>query len=173
MRYKYVLRRLGQLPTFTAVALVTLAVGIGANAAIFSVIEGVLLKPLPYPNPDQLITVDHSAPGIGLGRTGAAPSFYFTYRDENRSFQDIGMWRSDTVSLTGLAEPEEVQSLDVTDGVLPVLGVQPALGRLFSRTDDSPGSPETVILTLRLLAGKVWRRSGRDRPPHSARSTAS
>jgi hypothetical protein len=70
---------------------------------------------------------------------------YFTYRDENRSFEDIGIYTGDSISVTGLAEPEQVKALDVTDGVIPVLGVRPLLGRSFSRKDDSPGSPETVM----------------------------
>ncbi|OLC75385.1 MAG: multidrug ABC transporter substrate-binding protein [Acidobacteria bacterium 13_1_40CM_4_65_8] len=147
MRLKQILRRLMQLPMFTGVAVITLAIGIGANTAIFSVAEGVLLKPLPFAHAEQLVAVDHAAPGVNLKSVGAAPFLYFTYRDEGRSFQDIGLWESDTVSVTGLAQPEEIKSLHVTDGFLAILGVQPALGRSFSRKDDEPGSPQTVILT--------------------------
>ena len=135
------------MPFFTGVAVLTLAIGIGANTAIFSVIEGVLLKPLPYPRSHELVALDHAAPGVNLPRTGAAPFQYFTYREEGRVFQDVGLWNTGTVSVTGLAEPEEVRTLFVTDGILPMLGVQPMLGRVFSRTDDAPGSPETVVLT--------------------------
>ncbi len=135
------------MPLFTGMAVLTLAIGIGANTAIFSVVEGVLLKPLPYPRSDELVALDHAAPGINLPRAGAAPFQYFTYREEGRVFQDVGLWGTGTVSVTGLAEPEEVRTLFVTDGVLPMLGVQPMLGRVFSRTDDAPGSPETVVLT--------------------------
>src|SRR5205823_13050805 len=85
--------------------------------------------------------------GVNLKSTGIAPFLYFTDREDGRVFQDVGMWRPDSVSVTGLAEPEEVRALLVTDGVLPILGVQPVLGRWFSRADDSPGTPETVILT--------------------------
>jgi predicted permease len=147
MRFSHIVRRLLRVPMFTTVAAVTLAIGIGANAAIFSVVHGVLLKPLPYAHSEELISVDHVAPGVGIGNVGAAPFQYFVYREEGRSFQDIGLWRSDTVSVTGRAEPEQVLSLDVTDGVLPILGVQPLLGRSFSRQDDTPGSPETAMLT--------------------------
>jgi putative ABC transport system permease protein len=147
MRFKHIVRRLMHVPMFTGIAVVTLAIGIGANAAIFSVIEGVLLKPLPYPRPEELVQIDHAAPGVNISNAGMAPFLYFTYRDETRTFQDIGMWRPDTLSLTGLAEPEQVPGLDVTDAVLPLLGVRPLLGRMFSQKDDSPGSPETVILT--------------------------
>ena len=147
MRLNQVLRRLLQLPVFTSIAVLTLAIGIGANSAIFSVIEGVLLKPLPYPHPDALVVLDHSAPGVSLKSTGAAPFLYFTYREDGRVFQDVAMWTSDTVSVTGLAEPEEVRCLVVTDGLLPMLDVKPALGRLFSKQDDLPAGADTVVLT--------------------------
>ncbi len=135
------------MPLFTAIAVLTLAIGIGANTAIFSVIQGVLLKPLPYPRSDELVALDHSAPGINLTRTGAAPFLYFTYREEGRAFQDVGLVNTGTVSVTGVGEPEEVPTLWVTDGVLPILGAQPMLGRVFSRTDAAPTTPETVMLT--------------------------
>jgi putative ABC transport system permease protein len=147
MRLRHILRRLVQLPLFTAVAVMTLAIGIGANSAIFSVVEGILLKPLPFSHPDTLVVVDHSAPGVGIASAGAAPFLYFTYRDDTRSLQDVGLWRRDTAAITGLAEPEQVVTLDVTDGVLPILGVQPMFGRSFSRQDDSPGTSETAMLT--------------------------
>src|SRR5947199_1618572 len=103
---RQVLRRLARAPMFAAVALLTLAIGIGANTAIFSVVEGVLLKPLPFAHPDELMVVDHAAPGVNMKSVGAAAFLYFTYRDETRAFKDIGMFESDTVSVTGLAEPE-------------------------------------------------------------------
>src|SRR5262249_11417222 len=123
-----------------------------ANTAIFSVIEGVLLKPLPYPRSDELVVVDHAAPGFNMVSAGAAPFLYFTYREDARAFQDIGVWQTTTASVTGLTEPEEVPTLEVTDGVLPILGVQPLAGRLFTRSDDEPGTPATVVL----MAG-YWR----------------
>src|SRR5436190_12137255 len=147
MRWNQVLRSLARMPLFTGVAVLTLAIGIGANTAIFSVIDGVLLKPLPYPRSSELVALDHAAPGVNLPHTGAAPFQYFTYREEGRVFQDVGLWTTGTVSVTGLAEPEEVRTLFVTDAVLPILGVQPMLGHVFSRTDDAPGRPETVVLT--------------------------
>jgi predicted permease len=159
MRFAHIVRRLVQLPGFTTIAVLTLAIGIGANAAIFSVIEGVLLKPLPFSQPDQLVVIDHAASGVGLPRTGAAPFLYYTYREDGRAFQDVAMWRSDTDSITGLAEPEEVPSLVVTDGLLPILGVTPALGRFFTKDEDSPKGAETVI-----LSDSYWRtRFGSDR----------
>jgi predicted permease len=147
MRLHHIVRRLLQLPVFTAVAVLTLAIGIGANSAIFSVIEGVLLKPLPYPNPDELVVLDHNAAGIGLKHAGAAPFLYFTYREDGRVFGDVAMWQTDTESVTGLAEPEEVQSIVVTERLLPMLGATPMVGRLFTTEDDSPGAEATAILT--------------------------
>ena len=147
MRFRQLLRSLARMPLFTGITVLTLALGIGANTAIFSVIEGVLLKPLPYPRSDELVTLDHAAPGVNLPSAGAAPFQYFTYREEGRVFQDVGLWGTGTVSITGRAEPEEVPTLFATDGVLPMLGVQPMLGRLFSKADDTPATPETVVLT--------------------------
>lgn len=144
---RHVLRRQWRTPLFTAITLLTIALGIGANTAIFSVINGILLKPLPYPESDRLVAVWQTAPGMNIPDLNASPATYFTYREEGHTFQDIGLWRSDSVSVTGIAEPEQVDNLTMTDGVLPILGVQPILGRWFSRKDDSPGSPETVMLT--------------------------
>lgn len=143
---KQVLRRLSRTPMFTAVTLITLAAGVGANAVVFSVIEGILLKPLPYPKSQELVIVDQTAPGINVGDMPGSPSTYFIYREQNRSFQDIGMTTGDSVSVTGVAEPEQVRAQMVTDGLLPVLGVTPAIGRGFSRQDDSAGTPKTTIL---------------------------
>jgi predicted permease len=120
---------------------------VGANTVIFSVLEGVLLKPLPYPHPEQLIGVWHTAPGIGITDLNMSPSVYMIDREQNTTFQDIGAYDADSLSVTGAGEPEQVRGLDVTDGTLPLLGVKPDLGRLFTREDDSPGSPDTVLLS--------------------------
>ena len=147
LHMKQVFRRLGRAPLFTIITLVTLAAGVGGNTIVFSVLESVLLKPLPYPRPDELIGVWLTAPGVNIQNLNLAPSNYFIYREQNRSFQDIGIYNGDSVSVTGRAEPEQVDALDVTDGTLPLLGVSPVLGRLFTHQDDSPGSPDTVILS--------------------------
>jgi putative ABC transport system permease protein len=147
MRFKYVIRRVARSPMFTLIAVATLAIGIGANTAVFSVIEGVLLKPLPFSHSEELIEVDHAAPGLDFPSVGAAPFLYFTYRDESRTFQDVGVWYSGTVSVTGIPMPEQVPAISFTAGVLPILGVHPIVGRWFSQKDDSPGSPATAILS--------------------------
>src|SRR5437773_3614129 len=150
---KQVLRRLGRAPMFTAITLITLAAGVGANTVVFSVLEGVLLKPLPYPKPDELIGVWLTAPGIQLKEFELSPSDYFIFREQNRTLQDIGLYAGDSVSVTGVAEPEQVTALRVTDGTLPLLGTLPVLGRTFTKQDDSPGAPETAMLTY-----GYWRR---------------
>jgi predicted permease len=147
MRFTHLLRALVRVPAFTGLVVITLALGIAANTAIFSVIQAVLLKPLPFHDPDQLVDVDHKAPGVNIEHAGSAAFLHFTYREEAKSFQNVGLWRPETFSVTGVGEPEEVRGLDVTDGVFPILGVQPAVGRLFSRKDDSPGGAETVVLS--------------------------
>jgi predicted permease len=144
---KYVVRGFARSPVFTAIVLLTLAIGIGANTALFSVLDGVLLKPLSYPDAERLVGVWQKAPGLGLDDLNASPSTYFTYREEALTFEDIGIWQGDSVSVTGKAEPEQVPAVDVTDGLLPLLGAKPVLGRVFSRRDDSPGTPGTVLLT--------------------------
>jgi len=144
--FSHLFRRLFRTPLFTVVAVVTLGVGIGANAALFSVVYGVVLKPLPFHQPERLAGVWHVAPGVGSASMPMGPAFYFTYRDENRVFEQFGLWDDWAASVTGAGEPERLDALAVTDGTLPALGVIPTAGRLFSRADDSPGTPETVIL---------------------------
>jgi predicted permease len=143
---RFGLRMLRKSPSFTAIAIATLAIGIGANSAIFAVIENVLLKPLPFPDSAQLLDLGHDVASIGLhGRSAAF--LYFIYREQARSFQSVGLWRGNSNNLTGLAEPEHVGSLVLTSEVLPMVGVQPLLGRLFSAADAAPGAPLTAILT--------------------------
>jgi predicted permease len=153
-------RGLRRSPAFTAVTILTFALGIGATTAVFSVVNGVLLRPLPLDEPEELVGVWHSAPGWGVG--GWMPqsaATYFTYREESRVFEDIGIWNNTQVSVTGLDQPERVTALLVTDGTLPVLGVAPTLGRTFTPQDDSPDAALTVI-----LSHGYWRlRFGGDR----------
>jgi len=144
---KQVLRRLLRAPLFTSIILITLSVGIGANAVVFGVVEGVLLKPLSYPHPEQLIGIWHSATGIGFDELNMAPFLYFTDREQSKTLQDVGMYNGDSLSITGVGQPEHVNGLDVTDGTLPMLGVKPVLGRLFTRQDDSASAPKTILLS--------------------------
>ena len=146
------LRRLGRSPLFTGVSLLTLAIGIGANTAIFTIVDGVLLKPLPYVEPERLVALWETAPGVNIPDLNMSPSLYFTYREEGRVFEDVAMWDASSYSITGLAEPEEVPTISATHRLLPVLKVAPALGRAFTKADDDPQSPRTVM-----LADGYWR----------------
>ena len=161
---RYALRMLAKAPGFTAVAILTLAIGIGANTAVFSVVNSVLLKPLNYPQPGQLVSLHQLAPGAaGLAdfESGLhlSPSMYFTYAEQNRSFQSLGVWDTSTANVTGLSEPEQVRTVDVSDGVLQTLEVPPVAGRWFSKADQIPRGAETVMLSY----GYWQRRFGGDR----------
>lgn len=144
---RYVLRSLRRAPAFTVTAVLTLGLGLGATVAVFSVVHGVLLKPLAFDEPERLVGVWHEAPGMGWDRVNQSPALHFTYREHNETFTEVGMWDNSLETVSGTGEPEEVPAMLVTDGTLPLLGVEPFLGRLFSAEDDSPGTAETVILS--------------------------
>jgi predicted permease len=149
---RYGIRSLGRSPLFTTVAVLTLTIGVGATTAIFSVVNSVLLEPLPYPQSDELVSVRHVAPGApgvvaDSGNLSPSPSMYFTYADENRSFESLGLWNAGTANVTGIAEPEEVRIIGMTNGVLQALAVPPLLGRWLAPSDQEPGAPPTVVLT--------------------------
>jgi putative ABC transport system permease protein len=156
---RHALRRMRKALAFTAAVIVTLALGIGATTATFGVIDSVLIRPLAYPQAEALVSVSHTVAGLpGLANAPCSPSMYFTYREENRIFEQFGVWSSSGATVTGVAEPELPRALFVTYGVLDAVGVKPLLGRGFSQTDDTPGSPETVMLTY----GYWQRRFGGD-----------
>src|ERR1700731_2014989 len=160
---RYGLRALRHNPMFTAVALLTIAIGIGANAAVFSVVNSVLLKPLNYPQPEELIALHQIAPGAeGLAdfATGLrlSPSMYFTYAENNRTFQSLGVWGTGTANVTGLAEPEQVRTIEISDGVLQTFAVPPIAGRWLSAADQIPRGALSVMLSY----GYWQRRFGGD-----------
>ncbi|MGE3276626.1 MAG: ADOP family duplicated permease [Vicinamibacterales bacterium] len=142
-------RSLARARSFTIIATLTLALGIGATTAMFSVVNGVLLRPLPYPDQDRLIELVHEAPAVGIDQLYACPAVYFGYRDHSRTFESVGLWDWDgsPVTVTGAGEPQSVESVQVTHEVLPMLGATPVLGRTFSLRDDEPGSAPTVLIS--------------------------
>ena len=144
---RYTLRRLCATPGFTMVSIVTLALGLGATTAIFSLINGVLLKPLPYPHAEQLVSLWMTAPGVKIEDLNMGPSVYFTMADESRAFQAVSIWTSGTTSVTGNGEPEQVSAVFASHELLPILGVKPQLGRLFAAADDDPKGARTVMLS--------------------------
>ena len=173
---RHAVRRLRKTPAFTAAVLLTLALSVGASTAIFGVIDSILISPLPYPRADDIVGISHTASGLpGLpGSLGCSPSMYFTYREENTTFQQFGVWGSGGARVTGIAEPELSRALYVTYGVLDAVGVKPLLGRWFAHEDDTPGSAETVMLTYgywqRRFAGDtsiVGRTLTIDSTPHT------
>jgi predicted permease len=161
---RYGFRTLRHNPVFTVVALLTIAIGIGANTAVFSVVNSVLLKPLLYPKPAELVALRQVAPGAaGLANFSdglrLSPSMYFTYAEHNRTFQSLGVWTTGSANVTGLAEPQQVRTVQVSDGVLQALGVPPTAGRWLSAADQIPRSRETVMLSY----GYWQRRFGGER----------
>jgi predicted permease len=161
---KLVFRRLGKSPGFAATVILTLAIGIGANTAVFSVLNSVLFKPLPYPKPNQLVAVRLIAPGAaGLADFSSglrlSPSMYFTFSEQNRTFQSFGVWIGGTANVTGLGQPHEVHIASITDGVLQTLSVPPLLGRWLLPADQNPHGQKTVVLSY----GYWQRRFGGDR----------
>ena len=131
---RHALRALPRRPAFTFAAVLTLALGIGATTAIFSVVYSVLLKPLPYPSSDQLVRIRHNAT-VTADDLGSSTSMYFTYRAENRTFAEIGMWSDGGETLTRADGTERVRSLRATHGLLQALGVQPVRGRWFTEQE--------------------------------------
>src|SRR5690348_216271 len=144
---RFAFRMLRKSPGFTTVAVLTLALGIGANTAIFSVVDGVLLKPLPYPLPEQLVSINISPLAVDPHVSNMAPEDYFIFNDQCRTFQGIGIYVSSAVNVTGIAEPEHVHALGMTHDVLSVLAIPPLFGRAFSPSDDLPGAPPVAVLT--------------------------
>lgn len=161
---KFAFRRLRKSPGFAVTVLLTLAIGIGANTAVFSVVSSVLLKPLPYPDGGQLVSLSLNAPGAaGLANfqkgLPLSASLYFTFSENNRTFQSLGIWLPQKANVTGLARPEEVKIVFVTDGVLETLGVPPFAGRELTAADQIPNGPKNVMLSH----GYWQRRFGGDR----------
>ena len=150
---RYGLRMLGKNPGFTAIAVLTLALGIGANAAIFSVVYGVLLRPLPYTEDERLVTLIQSYPQRGIDSWGLSQANFALYRDQNQVFEKIAAHTSVGFNLTGGGNPERLQASSVTVDFFDVLGVQPGWGRAFRPEEDTPGKNIVCILSYGL-----WQR---------------
>jgi predicted permease len=149
---RFAVRLLSKNPSFTSIAVLTLALGIGATTAMFSVVNGVLLSPFPFADPDRLFTIKESIPKIGpTPMTVPAPDV-LTYQRETKSFTDVAGYNESTYNLTGQGEPRKVQGARVTSNVLSVLGVAPMLGRNFTADEDQIGNERVVILSY-----QMWR----------------
>jgi predicted permease len=160
---KHIGRRLRRAPGFAVTVLLTLAIGIGANTAVFSVLNSVLLRPLPYPEPQQLVSLRLNAPGApGLAEfreeLRLSASMYLTFARHNRAFQSVGVWQAGTASITGHAEPEQVDTALITDGVLQTFNVAPVAGHWLTEADQDPRATGRVMLSY----GYWQRRFGGD-----------
>ena len=156
---RYGVRGLLKRPGFTAIALITLALGIGANTAIFSVVNAVLLRPLPFQDPEQLVIVWEDATFAGFPHNTPAPANYVDWKNQNQSFVDMAASHETSFNLTGDGEPERVSAYSVTANFFPLLGVQPLLGRSFLAEEDRPGANKVAVLSYSL-----WQsRYGADR----------
>jgi predicted permease len=169
--FLYALRAMNHNRTFAAVVVLTLALGIGASTAVFSVVDGVLLKPLPYPRAEELVSLRQLAPGAGGSGSADAlslsPSMYLTYAENNRVFQSLGVWITTSGTVTELGEPEQVSATGISGGVLETFDVPPAAGRWLGPAEqDGPERPLPSIFraysTVMLSYGYWQRRFGGD-----------
>jgi len=144
---RYALRMLRRSPVSTFIIIASLAIGIGANTAIFSVVNGVLLKPLPYPNPDRLAVLWLRSPGINIPEDWPSPGQYIDVRNENRSFQEMSISQGRSATLLGREQPERVELLLTSASLFNLLGARPLHGRLLLPEDDVPGRAPVVILS--------------------------
>ncbi|MGH9879995.1 MAG: ABC transporter permease, partial [Pyrinomonadaceae bacterium] len=156
---RYGLRGFWRQPSFTLVAVFSLALGIGANTAIFSLVNAVLLKPLQFPEPERLVMVWEDASAVGFPRSDPAPGTYNDWKAQQSVFEDMAALDPRSFNLTGEGEPEKITAYGVTANLFPLLGVPQALGRNFSGDEDKPGANKVAILSY----GLWQRRYGGDR----------
>ena len=148
----YALRSLRKSPGYAAVTILTLALGIGANTAIFSVVNGVILKPLPYPAPERLVFITSQFPNLGFDQFWVSAPEFVEFAESNRSFQQVGAYRAGAVNLGTPDQPRRVNSALVTSELMPVLGVAPIRGRQFRREDTLPEAEDVAV-----LSSELWR----------------
>ena len=156
---RYSVRLLIRTPGITLVALLTLALGIGANTAIFSIVNGVLLKPLAYPRPDRLYLIQHALISDRTQLGSGTPGNYYDVRRAARSFSQMAAFSQATATMTGRGEPERLQGVESAGSVLEVLGAAPAIGRVFTDADDRLDAPKVVV-----ISHAIWQRLFGGRP---------
>src|SRR6185369_10328556 len=145
-------RSLRRSPTFTLTAIVVAAIGIGANTAAFTLLDHVLLRPLPFPNPDQLVVLYQTQVNRGNARTPTSPANFFDWQSASKSFEAIGAYTTAPVNLSGQGEPQRLEGVSTSAEVFKILNVQPAIGRSFTNDDMQIGSPNTVMLSESLAS---------------------
>src|SRR6267154_2262354 len=150
---RYALRTLRKNMMLTLVIVASLGIGIGANSAIFSVVDALLLRPLPYPEPDRLAAVWLQSPGIGILRDWPSPGEFLDVQKENHSFEQMALAQSRTFILTGREQPERIDGVRTQSSLLELLGAKPLLGRLLLPEEDKPGKADVAVISER-----VWKR---------------
>jgi predicted permease len=154
---RYAVRGFFRRPGFTAITVTTLALAMGANTAIFSVVDGVLLESLPFPEPEELVSIKHDAPGLDMVGMPNAPGLHVFYSQASRSFDALAMYSARTATLTGEGPPERITTGRVTPTIFDVLGARPALGRPFTFEEGVPDGPSATILSDGLWAERFGR----------------
>ncbi len=145
--FRYALRTVSRSSGLTLVIVASLAIGIGANTAIFSVVNALLLKPLPYPDADRLAVLWLRSPGINIPQDWPSPGQYIDIQTENRSFELMSISQGRTGTVLGLDQPERVEALRTSSSLFTLLGAKPMYGRLLLPEEDTPGKPPVVILS--------------------------
>jgi putative ABC transport system permease protein len=150
---KFSFRSLLKRPGFTAIAVITLALGIGANTTLFSFVNGILLRPLPYKDPGQLVILDETAPKQDIKSFDVSYPNFVDWRQQNHSFEDIAIYQEGSYSLVGAGDPEQIPGARISQGLFETLGVPPKLGRSFTAEEDRPETNNTV-----LISDSLWQR---------------
>src|SRR5215203_1794304 len=150
---QYAARMQRKNPAFTIIAVIALALGIGANTAIFSVVNTVLLRPLPYKDPERLVLVWEDATKHGYPRDTPAAANFVDWRDQNQVFEGMAAIADTSFNLTGAGNPERLEGRRVSANLFPLLGVEPQIGRVFTAAEDQPGANRVVLLSYPL-----WQR---------------
>src|SRR4051812_38587866 len=157
---RYAVRTLRRTAALSLVIVASLAIGIGANTAIFSVVNALLLKPLPYPDPERLAVLWLRSPGINIPQDWPSPGQYMDVKNENRSFSELSISQGGSGALIGrggqapLPEPQRVEALRTSSNLFHLLGAKAAYGRLLMPDEDSPGKPPVVV-----LSNRFWKRA--------------
>ena len=156
---RYAARSFRRTPGLTAVAILSIAIGIGANSAIFSVASALLLRPLPYQDADRLAILWNRSPGLNIAEDWFSTAQYFDIKTSHSGLEDVAIALGANFNLTGEGDPERVGTLRVSSNLLPMLGARPEIGRLFEPADDTPGRAGVAVLSH----GTWARRYGKDR----------
>jgi MacB-like periplasmic core domain len=151
--FRYALRMQRKTPVLTIVIVLSLAIGIGANSAVFSLVDALLLRPLPYPQPERLAAIWLHSPGIGIFRDWPSPGQYVDIQNENHSFEEMSISRLGSWVLTGLDQPQRIDGMHTSSSLVHMLGAKPLIGRLLLPEDDKPGKPAVAILSYALWSG--------------------